>query len=239
VIRRFPSRLQVCSVVLAFALPGIAAHALERVTLTNGFTYDCSRHERVDGEHVRLFLLSSDGSQSENYIDRPANEIVGFETMPDPPKAIAPASPTVSAEKPAALDIPALLVHAGAEHQIEVELLASVIKAESNFRVDAVSRAGARGLMQLMPGTAREQGVQDVNRADQNIAGGTAYLDSLLKLYKNDVTLALAAYNAGPAAVARYHGVPPYRETRAYVNSVIREFNRRMAAHGDTVVASR
>jgi hypothetical protein len=238
VIRSFPSRLGACSVVLALALPGIAARALERVTLTNGFTYDCSHHERVDGEHVRLFLLSSDGAQTGNYIDRPANEIVGFEIMPDPPKAVLP-TPAKVDPAPTKLDIPALLAHAGAEHQIEVELLASVIKAESNFRVDAVSRAGARGLMQLMPGTAREQGVQDVNRADQNIAGGTAYLDTLLKLYKNDVTLALAAYNAGPAAVARYHGVPPYRETRAYVNSVIREFNHRMAARTNTVVASR
>ena len=132
-----------------------------------------------------------------------------------------------------------MLAKAGAAHDIDVELLASVVKAESNFRVDAVSRVGARGLMQLMPGTAHDLGVQDAGRADQNIAGGTAYLDSLLKMYKDDVRLALAAYNAGPAAVARYHGVPPYRETRAYVNRVINEFNRRMAARTATDVASR
>ena len=132
-----------------------------------------------------------------------------------------------------------MLAQAGAAHDIDVELLASVVKAESNFHADAVSHAGARGLMQLMPGTARDLGVQDSSRADQNIAGGTAYLDSLLKLYKDDVRLALAAYNAGPAAVARYHGVPPYRETRAYVARVIQEFNRRKSALAATNVASR
>ncbi len=81
--------------------------------------------------------------------------------------------------------------------------------------------------MQLMPATATELGVQDAFRADQNIAGGTAYLDVLLTKYHDNIALALAAYNAGPAAVDRYHGIPPYRETRAYVARVIREFNRR------------
>jgi soluble lytic murein transglycosylase-like protein len=120
-----------------------------------------------------------------------------------------------------------MLAHAGDAHNIDTDLLASVVRAESGGQVKAVSRTGAKGLMQLMPGTASEMGVEDAFRPEQNIAGGTAYLDSLLTRYHDNVALALAAYNAGPGAVDKYHGVPPYRETRAYVARVIREFNRR------------
>jgi soluble lytic murein transglycosylase-like protein len=80
-----------------------------------------------------------------------------------------------------------------------------------------------------MPGTARAMGVSDSFEPQQNINGGTQYLDALLTHYHDNIALAVAAYNAGPAAVDRYHGIPPYRETRAYVARVIREFNRRKA----------
>ena len=120
-----------------------------------------------------------------------------------------------------------LLSHAGTAHNIDADLLASVVRAESGGQVRAVSRTGAQGLMQLMPATANDLGVQDSFRADQNIAGGTAYLDILLTKYHDNIALALAAYNAGPAAVDRYHGIPPYRETQTYVARVVREFNRR------------
>jgi soluble lytic murein transglycosylase-like protein len=120
-----------------------------------------------------------------------------------------------------------MLVHAGVAHNIDEDLLASVVHAESGGQVKAVSRTGAKGLMQLMPGTASAMAVDDVFQPEQNIAGGTAYLDALLTRYHDNLALALAAYNAGPGAVDKYHGVPPYRETREYVVRVIREFNRR------------
>jgi soluble lytic murein transglycosylase-like protein len=84
--------------------------------------------------------------------------------------------------------------------------------------------------MQLMPGTASEMGVEDSFKPDENVRGGSTYLDSLLTRYHDNVALALAAYNAGPAAVDKYHGIPPYHETRAYVARVIHEFNRRVLA---------
>lgn len=84
--------------------------------------------------------------------------------------------------------------------------------------------------MQLMPATAANLGVENSFAPDQNVAGGTQYLDQLLTRYHNNLALALAAYNAGPEAVGRYHGIPPYAETRAYVAGIIREFNRRKLA---------
>jgi soluble lytic murein transglycosylase-like protein len=111
-----------------------------------------------------------------------------------------------------------------------VDLLASVVKAESGGNPHAVSSAGAQGLMQLMPGTANQLGVNDSFAPDQNVRGGSAYLDELLSRYHDNLALALAAYNAGPAAVDRYHGIPPYSQTRNYVARVIHEFNRRVLA---------
>jgi soluble lytic murein transglycosylase-like protein len=84
--------------------------------------------------------------------------------------------------------------------------------------------------MQLMPATATSLGVTDSFQPDQNVRGGSAYLDALLTKYHDNLALALAAYNAGPAAVEKYHGIPPYSETRAYVARVIHEFNRRVLA---------
>ena len=108
-----------------------------------------------------------------------------------------------------------MLTRAGADHNLDVDLLASVVKAESDGNARAVSRAGARGLMQLMPGTAAGLGVKDSFQPDQNVRGGSTYLDALLTKYHDNLALALAAYNAGPEAVDKYHGIPPYRETQA------------------------
>jgi soluble lytic murein transglycosylase-like protein len=123
-----------------------------------------------------------------------------------------------------------MLAKAGHEHNVDIDLLASVVKAESNGNARAVSRAGAQGLMQLMPATAADLGVSDSFKPEQNVRGGSTYLDWLLTRYNNNLALALAAYNAGPAAVDKYNGIPPYRETKLYVARVIHEFNRRVKA---------
>ncbi len=229
----FPSRfhhgLILALTVLALSLSA-AAHAFDRVTLRNGFSYDCTHRQPLDDGRVRLFLDSADSS----YIDLPASEIASVAPLPDP----APAAPSIATPAPTP-DVHILLSHAGKEHDIDVELLASVVHAESNGRPHAISRTGAQGLMQLMPGTAHQLGVQDSFQPEQNINGGTAYLDELLTRYHDNLALALAAYNAGPAAVDKYHGIPPYRETRAYVARVMNEFKSRKLATQRAAAATR
>ncbi len=204
------------------------ARAMERVTLKNGFELDCVRRVAV-GDRVRLYLAGSSALSTGdlNYLEVAADSVVRVETVADVPQ------PLPAVKIPGALTVPTkeemheMLAHAGAAHRIDEDLLASVVRAESGGQVRAVSRTGAKGLMQLMPGTASAMGVDDAFKPEQNIAGGTAYLDALLTRYHDNLALALAAYNAGPGAVDKYHGVPPYRETREYVTRVIREFNRR------------
>lgn len=225
-LRFFPLRLSLPGLLLGvFCAVAVPAHALERITLRNGFSYDCDRKEPLDTSRVRLFLFPDDQT---SYVDIPTAEIVGVERLPNPPASPAFSEPHASSPK-SPETIHTLLANAGTKHNIDVDLLASVVHAESAGRETAVSRTGAQGLMQLMPSTAHELGVTDSFEPGQNINGGTAYLDSLLTRYHDNLALALAAYNAGPGAVDRFHGVPPFRETRAYVARVINEFKRRKA----------
>ena len=116
----------------------------------------------------------------------------------------------------------ATISKAAEKHGVDYALVKAVIKAESNFNPTAISRVGARGLMQLMPGTAYALRVNDSFHPEDNIDGGVRYLRYLLDLYQGNVYLALAAYNAGEKAVYRYRGVPPYPETQTYVKRVLR-----------------
>ena len=119
---------------------------------------------------------------------------------------------------------------AAREHGVDPALVRAVIHAESGFNPRARSRKGAMGLMQLMPGTASDMGVRDPWVVQQNIEGGVKYLAMLLAEYKGDITLATAAYNAGPGAVERYRGVPPIAETRTYVQRVRQLLDRYRSA---------
>jgi soluble lytic murein transglycosylase-like protein len=204
---------------------------VEHVTLKNGFELDCVRREAV-GDKIRLYLAGSGAVSAEdaNYLEVPADSVIRVETSADIPEPTPPTKvpePVAIGTAPTKEEIHQMLSHAGAAHNIDEDLLACVVRAESGGQVRAVSRTGAKGLMQLMPGTANAMGVNDAFQPQQNISGGTAYLDALLTRYHDNVALALAAYNAGPGAVDKYHGIPPYRETREYVARVIREFNRR------------
>ena len=236
---------RVLALMLTIASPALAvpAFAAERATLANGFSMSCHHHALIDG---KMRLYTQPGDQS--YIEFTPEEVTAIETVPDPP-----ATPNISAQdtKPGApsmsppgapfvtrlhrgtggvtpADWHAAMAEAGHTHNLDVELLASVVHAESSGNPRATSRAGAQGLMQLMPKTASDLGVSDSYEPSQNVRGGATYLDALLTRYHDSLPLALAAYNAGPAAVDKYHGIPPYRETRSYVARVIREFNRRV-----------
>jgi len=217
---------------LALASVGTAAHAAEHVTLKNGFDLFCD-HRENDGAKVRLYVDAAGSS----YLEVDAADIVADEHV-DLPKPAAPAAakaadpapaPAPAPEKLTDAELEPILTKAGTTYDLDADLLASVVREESDGHARAVSRAGAQGLMQLMPGTASELGVADTFAPGENIDGGTAYLNALLKRYNDNLPLALAAYNAGPAAVDRWHGIPPYRETRLYVARVIHEYNRRYA----------
>jgi hypothetical protein len=120
-----------------------------------------------------------------------------------------------------------LIRNASQKYGVDADLLFSVIAAESNFNSKAVSRRGARGLMQLLPATAARLGVKDIFDPAQNIDAGTRYLHELMTRYQGDLVLTLAAYNAGPGAVQHYGRVPPYNETISYVRAIRRTYAER------------
>jgi len=128
---------------------------------------------------------------------------------------------------------------ASGTYRLDPDLVNSVIRAESGFNVHAVSPKGAQGLMQLMPKTASDLGVQNAFDPQANVEGGTRYLRELLERYDFDLVKALAAYNAGPQRVEQYGGVPPYYETKVYVARIVRDFNKKkLAANAAAKTAS-
>jgi hypothetical protein len=245
------------------AAAGPCAYAALHVTLANGYDLICD-HRVADGSRVRLYMDAGSGNfievsaneivTSEN-VDLPtasaglagsdAGRVGAGQVASDQGvsgQGISGATSPINADQRSAGQITApelhqMLATAGTAHNLDVDLLASVVRAESGGNAHAVSRTGARGLMQLMPGTAAGLGVADSFAPEQNIGGGTAYLDGLLRRYHDNLALALAAYNAGPQAVDRWHGIPPYRETRQYVARVIHEFNRRITARQAALAA--
>jgi soluble lytic murein transglycosylase-like protein len=146
------------------------------------------------------------------------------------PRVVPPASPAPPAPVEQATTIEQTVEQVAAQTGVQPELLHSVIQVESNYNPNAVSSKGALGLMQLIPATAQRFGVNDVFNPVENIQGGAKYLRYLLELYNGNYPLALAAYNAGEGAVAKYGGVPPYRETQNYVQSVAKRLEKKMAA---------
>jgi soluble lytic murein transglycosylase-like protein len=198
----------------------LPAFAGEFAVLSTGFRIHAERHE-VDGSSIRLF--TKDGM-----IEVPASSVSAFENE----EYVAPAAPLVAPvvpppppPAPRTTD-PKTLVHdAAVRNSLPPAFVASVAKAESAMKQSALSPKGAIGVMQLMPGTAKALDA-DPHDTEQNIDAGTRLLKELLIKYDGDVVKALAAYNAGPGAVDKYNGLPPYRETQDYVNKVIRDYQK-------------
>jgi soluble lytic murein transglycosylase-like protein len=204
-----------------------SASAGEYAILANGQRIHAERHES-DGELVRL--ITRTGS-----IEFKACQVTGFEQeeyVPPPPPtpAVPQPPPPVTATRP---PTPRELITLAAEKAgLPPEIVHSVAKVESAYRPNAISPKGAVGLMQLMPQTAAALNA-DPYDPRQNAEAGAEYLAQLLEKYRDDkhqVSKALAAYNAGPGAVDKYNGVPPYRETVNYVNSVLADYNKQTAA---------
>jgi soluble lytic murein transglycosylase-like protein len=201
---------------------GVCASAGEYAVLSSGFKIHVQSHI-IDGDNVTLTTESG-------VIVFPRSEVQSFELEEYSAPQPAPPVPAITEAAVAGLQTPldpkALLKQAAARAGLPVEIVNSVAKAESGFHTNAISNKGAIGLMQLMPGTAAALNANPYD-PQQNAEAGAQYLADLLIKYKDDphqVTKAIAAYNAGPGAVDKYNGVPPYRETINYVNRVVHQY---------------
>ncbi len=209
-----PTTLALCFLAVAFP-----AWAGEYVVLANGFRIHAAGHTVIGAV---VHIQTTGGA-----IEIPASSVTGFEQE----DYVSPATPAISppAATPAAKPTPQeLITRAAIEAGLPPEIVHSVARAESGYHTDAVSPKGAIGLMQLMPETAAELNANPYDPAE-NAGAGARYLRDLLLKYQSDphqVSKAIAAYNAGPAAVDKYKGIPPYRETIEYVRRVLAEYSR-------------
>ena len=193
----------------------MSALAGEYAVLSSGSRMHIDRHE-ADGAKVRLF-------HGTGFVEMHAKLVRGFEGDGTPTEVPVPAQETAvpaTPPMPVPAATPVELADAAADrYGLPRELVRSVMAAESGFQSQAISPKGAIGLMQLMPGTAQVLGADPYDQA-QNVDAGTRYLRDLLEKYNYGLRHALAAYNAGPGAVEKYNGVPPFRETINYINRI-------------------
>jgi soluble lytic murein transglycosylase-like protein len=242
--------LRPITIAAVLALAQLSAFAGQIAVLRNGFTIHFD-HKEQSGSSTRLYTGTG-------YLDIASDQIASYDVdetpvTPEPQPAPQPVALTTtepSAAQPAAvasqtpakaaqnMDLEQVVREASSKNRLDPDFVSSVIRAESNFKTHAVSKKGAQGLMQLMPSTAAQLGVADAFDPRANVEAGTAHLSALLDLYNNDPIRALAAYNAGAHRVKQYHGVPPYRETRDYINKIVRDFNAKKRAQMKAAAAA-
>lgn len=192
----------------------------EFAVLATGYRLHADRHE-FEGATVKLYQKDGGFTQLD------AGLVTGFEKEVElAVAAVVPAPAAVAPPVVVAPKAPRELVEAAArKNGLPPNFVHSVVSAESGYKTDAVSPKGAIGLMQLMPATARSYNA-DPHDPSQNVEAGAAYLRELLLKYNGDARLALAAYNAGPGAVSKYNGVPPYAETQTYIERVLQKYKK-------------
>jgi hypothetical protein len=205
-------RLLLCVAVL-LALPGVARADLIR--LKSGRVISVESWQ-IKGDTI-VMVFRDGGGELE------APQSIVDEVLPDeyPRLKPAPPQPLVVEAPPAMDDIPTMIDVLAERYGVDPKLAHAVVRVESNYKPRAVSPKGAKGLMQLMPATAQQYGVEDSFDPEENLEAGLRHLRGLLDRYRNDVRTALAAYNAGVYAVAKYGGIPPYRETQDYVRRIM------------------
>jgi membrane-bound lytic murein transglycosylase MltF len=216
-----PLKKLVAPLMFALLVGSLPALAAEVAVLRNGFEIRHD-HRETAGDKTRLYVSSG------GYVEVSTADIAEIqrEEYVVPVSVVAPVPLQVSANP----DFHQLAAQAAGQHKLDRDFIEAVIRAESSGNPRARSPKGAQGLMQLMPKTADKLGVKNAYDPAANVDAGTRHLRALLEQYDGDAVKALAAYNAGEGRVAQYHGVPPYRETQAYVRRIIRDYNAKKLA---------
>jgi soluble lytic murein transglycosylase-like protein len=208
-------------------LAQLSAYAAQIAVLRNGFSIRFERKEQNGNFEADEAPVTPEPQPAA----QPATEATTATSQP----ATQPAPAKIAQN----IDLDQVVREASTRNRIDPDFVSSVIKAESNFKTRAVSKKGAQGLMQLMPQTAAKLGVADPFDPRANVEAGTAHLSALLDQYHDDPIKALAAYNAGAHRVQQYNGVPPYRETHAYIRKIVSDFNAKKRAQMKAAAATK
>jgi hypothetical protein len=224
-------RLVVCLLMSAFAVGSGTRVTAEQLYFINGRSIAISGYV-IDGDTITVTLRSGGRATFHRSVVR---EVRPDELPPLEEETVETAAPSLMRQSSRAAHAPLdgrpfaeLIETVALRHGVDPELVHAVVLAESNYRPRATSPVGARGLMQVMPSTARDFGIRNLYDPQSNLEAGVRYLKQLLSRF--DLTRALAAYNAGPANVQKYGGVPPFAETQLYVKKVSRTYYQRLAA---------